>query len=64
MRPCFTLNFSEDPIPWHSYLELPNHYMGDASHPVQESEMTFAPSPPSYYIIDKKKQERSLLPFI
>ncbi|WP_455639085.1 6-bladed beta-propeller [Parabacteroides sp.] len=57
LRPCFTLNFSEDPIPWHSYLELPNHYMGDASHPVQESEMTFVPSPPSYYIIDKKSRK-------
>lgn len=53
-RPCFTLNFKEDPIPWHGYGELPNHYMGDASYPVQESASRFISSPPSYYIIDKK----------
>lgn len=54
LRPCFTLNFHEDPIPWHGYVELPNHYMGDASYPVQESANTFTSSPPSYYIIDKQ----------
>lgn len=54
LRPCFTLNFYEDPIPWHGYVELPNHFMGDASYPVRESANTFTSSPPAYYIVDKK----------
>ncbi len=54
LRPCFTLNFYEDPIPWHGYVELPNHYMGDASYPVQESANNFVSSPPRYYLVDKK----------
>lgn len=54
LRPCFTLNFNEDPIPWHGYIELPNHYIGDASFPVQEAAKTFVASPPSYYIVDKQ----------
>lgn len=54
LRPCFTLNFIEDPIPWHGYTELPNHYMGDASYPVKESENITVSSAPSNYIIDKK----------
>ena len=54
LRPCFTLKFNEDPIPWHGYTELPNHYVGDASYPVQVSESSFESSPPAYYIIDKK----------
>ena len=54
LRPFFTLNFKEDPIPWHGYTELPNHYMGDASYPKQVSSTSFESSSPSYYIIDKK----------
>lgn len=54
LRPCFTLNFSEETIPWHAYTELPNHFIGDASYPVQESETNFTSSLPTNYIIDKK----------
>lgn len=54
MRPVFALNFSEDPIPWHGYVELPNHFIGDASYPVQVSANSFESSPPTNYIIDKK----------
>lgn len=61
MRPVFTLNFSEDPIPWHGYSELPNHFIGDASSPVQKSATTFESSPPKYYIIDKKTQKGAFM---
>ena len=54
LSPTFTMNFSEDPIPWHGYIELPNHYMGEASYPKQTSSTSFEASSPSYYIIDKK----------
>lgn len=54
LHPCFTLNFKEEPIPWHGYLELPNHYLGDASYPVQASATSFVSSPPTTYIVDKK----------
>lgn len=54
LRPVFTLNFSEDPIPWHGYLELPNHFIGDASIPDEISQGTFVSSARTNYIIDKK----------
>lgn len=54
LRPTFTLRFNEDPIPWHGYVELPHHYMGDASYPVQKSATMFESSAPNFYIIDKK----------
>ena len=54
LSPTFTMNFSEDPIPWHGYIELPNHYIGEASYPKQVSATSFVSSSPSYYIVDKR----------
>lgn len=54
LMPTFTLKFIEDPIPWHGYIELPNHFMGDASYPVQISQTNWESSPPANYIIEKE----------
>lgn len=54
LAPRFTLNFTEDPLPWHSYTELPGYFAGSISYPVQESEFITVSSPAQYYLIDKK----------
>lgn len=53
LEPKFTVKFNQDPIPWHGYYELPNHFIGTVSFPVQVSEDTWQGSVPSLYIIDK-----------
>lgn len=54
LAPRFTLNFSENPLPWHSYVELPGYFAGSISYPVRESEFITVDSPLGYYLIDKK----------
>lgn len=54
LAPRFTLNFKEDPLPWHMYLELPDYFAGSISYPVQKSEYITVSSPAQYYLIDKK----------
>lgn len=53
LEPRFTTRFNLEIIPWHGYCELPHHFIGDASFPVQVSENTWQGSVPSLYIIDK-----------
>lgn len=51
----FTVKYSDkDKLPWHGYSELPGHFMGDVSFPVQVSENTFQGSKPAQYMVDKK----------
>ena len=53
LEPRFTALFTGERIPWHGYTELPHHFIGDGSFPVQVSENTFQGSAPAYYIVDK-----------
>ena len=53
LEPRFTALFTGERIPWHGYTELPHHFMGDVSFPVQVSETSFQGSAPAYYIVDK-----------
>lgn len=53
LEPRFTTLFTGERIPWHGYTELPHHFIGDGSFPVQVSENTFQGSAPAYYIVDK-----------
>lgn len=53
LEPRFTALFTGERIPWHGYTELPHHFMGDVSFPVQVSATTFQGSAPAYYIVDK-----------
>lgn len=64
LRPCFTMNFIGDPIPWHGYVELPGYFIGDASFPVETSPNTFTSSPSSVYIIDKNSLKGAYCKFI
>lgn len=51
----FTVKYpSNDNLPWHGYYEIPNHFIGDVSFPVQVDENTFSSSKPAYYIVNKK----------
>lgn len=51
----FTVKYSDkDKLPWHGYSELPAHFLGDVSFPVQVSENSFQGSKPAQYIVDKK----------
>lgn len=53
LEPRFTTLFTGEKMPWHGYTELPHHFMGDVSFPVQVSATTFQGSAPAYYIVDK-----------
>lgn len=53
LEPRFTTLFAGEKMPWHGYTELPHHFMGDVSFPVQVSETSFQGSAPAYYIVDK-----------
>jgi len=53
LEPRFTTLFTGEKMPWHGYTELPRHFMGDVSFPVQVSETSFQGSAPAYYIVDK-----------
>ena len=53
LEPRFTALFTGERIPWHGYTELPHHFIGDGSFPVQVSETSFQGSAPAYYIVDK-----------
>lgn len=53
LEPRFTTLFTGEKMPWHGYTELPHHFMGDVSFPVQVSETSFQGSAPAYYIVDK-----------
>ncbi len=53
LEPRFTTLFTGEKMPWHGYTELPHHFMGDVSFPVQVSETSFQGSVPAYYIVDK-----------
>lgn len=53
LEPKFTVRYSQSQIPWHIYYELPNHFIGDASFPVQVAENMWQGSAPAYYIVDK-----------
>lgn len=53
LEPKFTVRFSQSPIPWHGYYELPNHFIGTGSFPVQVAENMWQGSVPAYYIVDK-----------
>lgn len=53
LEPRFTTLFTGEKMPWHGYTELPRHFMGDVSFPVQVSETSFQGSVPAYYIVDK-----------
>lgn len=53
LEPRFTTLFTGERIPWHGYTELPHHFIGDGSFPVQVSATTFQGSAPAYYIVDK-----------
>lgn len=64
LRPCFTLQFVQDPIPWHGYAELPWHFVGDASLPVEVAPGMFESSAPTHYIIDKQTVKGSYCRFI
>lgn len=51
----FTVQYpNNEKIPWHSYQELPRHFMGDVSLPVQKSANVWVGSKPANYIVDKK----------
>lgn len=53
LEPRFTTLFTGEKMPWHGYTELPHHFMGDVSFPIQVSETSFQGSAPAYYIVDK-----------
>lgn len=53
LEPRFTALFTGERIPWHGYTELPHHFIGDGSFPVQVCETSFQGSAPAYYIVDK-----------
>lgn len=50
----FTTKYPEGKIPWHGYSELPGHYLGNVSSPIQISPTTTVGSKPIDYIVDKK----------
>lgn len=50
----FTVKYPQDKIPWHDYSELPNHYLGNVSSPIQISPTQTVGSKPALYIVDKK----------
>ena len=54
LEPKFTVRFNQDPIPWHGFYELPHHFIGDASFPVQVSKTSWTSSEPVCYIVDKE----------
>lgn len=64
LRPCFTMNFMDDPIPWHGYTELPNYYIGNISSPVQVAAGMFEPSKRTFYIIDKQTLRGAYVQFV
>lgn len=63
LRPCFTMKFGKEPIPWHGYTELPGHFFGDVSFPVEEAPGQFSSSAPVFYIIDKETLKGSYCKF-
>lgn len=51
----FTVQYPNNKeIPWHYYQELPRHFLGDISSPIQISANQWVGSKPAYYIVDKK----------
>ncbi len=64
LRPTFTMKFTQDPIPWHGYNELPGYYYGDTSVPVQVAENTFSSSDPINYIVDKQTGKGAYCRFV
>lgn len=57
--PVFTFRHTTtDPVPWHGYIEWPNHFVGNFSGPpVMEKVETgtnFTPGETFHYIVDKK----------
>lgn len=54
LQPRFTVDFTADPIPNHSYQELPHHFVGSAAQSIQISKNMFGSSTPVDYIIDKE----------
>lgn len=54
LYPVFTLKFREKKLPIHSYVELPNYYMGDFSEPKKVTENITETQNQRYYIVDKK----------
>lgn len=61
LEPRFTVRFEEEEVPWHGYLDLPHHYLGDISFPVQVGESTWSGSKPSVFIIDKQTLQSSFI---
>lgn len=56
----FTVNYpTNKKTPWHGYHELPRHFMGDVSFPVQVAENMFSGSKPTFYMVDKKTMRGS-----
>lgn len=64
MRPCFTMKLIQDPAPWHMYSELPRHFIGNASLPVQVAPGMFESSAPIHYVVDKQTLKGSYCKFI
>lgn len=64
MRPLFTMNFAEDPSPWHIYYNLPRHYFGDTSVSEQISDDASRGGQRKYYIIDKKTAQGAYCHFV
>lgn len=54
LEPRFTLNFGNSDISWHSYTELPKHFIGDFQLPVQVSANIIQGSVPVFFIINKE----------
>lgn len=59
LKPVFTFRHKvTDPVPWHGYVEWPNHFVGNFSGPpvVKQHEhgTTMTPGETYHYIIDKK----------
>lgn len=54
LEACFTTTHPQQKLPWHHYSELPAHYIGNVSLPIQVSENTFTGSKPACYIVNKK----------
>lgn len=61
LEPKFTVRFNQDPIPWHEYYELPNHFIGTGSFPIQVAENTWQGSAPVCYMVDKNTLKGSFI---
>lgn len=65
LRPYLTMHFTDtDPIPVHTYLELPHHFTGHMAEMAQISKNMFGTTGPINYIIDKQTRKGAYMHLI